>query len=296
MTTIQHALAPEDLAPAAKLRELAAPGKGKLSLASRATFDDMFSRRQPAPGVTFEEARVGGIPGWWCRPPAPIPRAAILFLHGGWFALGSAQAFRHAVSHYAARVGAAAFIADYRLAPEHPFPAGFDDACAAYAGLAAGGATAIALVGESAGGALSLAVLAHAVAAGGVRPRCAAVVSPVTDLTMTGDSMVSRADADPIFTKASGEALVRLYLGDHDARDPRASPLYGALTGLPPVRIDVGDDELLLSDALRYGDASANAEVHVWDGMPHVFTSQLGVLQAADRALTELTAFVRKHL
>jgi len=83
---------------------------------------------------------------------------------------------------------------------------------------------------------------------------------------------------------------------DHDARDPRASPLYGALAGLPPVRIDVGDDELLLSDSLRDGDASANAEVHVCNGMPHVFTSQLGVLLAADRAITELTAFVRKHL
>jgi epsilon-lactone hydrolase len=142
-------------------------------------------------GVTFRADTVGGISGWWCLPLGARSDAAILHLHGGWFNWGTAAAYRHLVGHIAARAGAAAFVPDYRLAPENPFPAGVRDVEASYRGLVALGFRSIALSGDSAGGNLALvllALLASKPPAGGVLPAGAVALSPVTDLTLRGSS------------------------------------------------------------------------------------------------------------
>ena len=265
--------------------------------------------------VTYEPDTIGGVSGWWARPTNKTPVGTILYFHGGWYIFGTAKAYRHFAGHIANRTGAEVFVPDYRLAPEHPFPAGLLDAQACYRGLIdrgvrqpkrSGGNPAkrlrrdggrdvgrIAIAGDSAGGGLTLALLSllkTQETSGGVRPSAALVLSPLTDLTLSGRSWETRAAADPYFTKAQGVSMVPLYLGSHDPKDPLASPLFSDLAGLPPIRVHVGDDEVLLDDSLRYVEravaAGVDARVDIWEGLPHVFPSAVGQLEAADRALT----------
>ncbi len=189
-----------------------------------------------------------------------------------------------------------AFVPDYRLAPEHPYPAAIEDARACYAALAAEGDRRVAVTGDSAGGGLAL-LLANS-----VQPPPVAVValSPVTDLAMTGESWTSRAEADPYFTRPQVEALLQGYLAGHDPTDPQASPLYGDLRDQPAIRIHVGEDEVLLDDARRYGERAAAAEadvsVETWEGMPHGFVSGVGRLAAANAALDSFCAFLAERI
>jgi acetyl esterase/lipase len=197
----------------------------------------------------------------------------------------------------------AAFVPEYGLAPEHPFPAAVDEAQACYGGLVEKGFGKIALAGDSAGGGLALVLLSFPVAksrdGSALRPVGAAVMSPWTDLTLSGASMETRAEADPLLTKDSLASTARLYLGGHDPRDPRASPLYGDLAGLPPVRIHVGEDEILLDDSLRCGERIESEggiiQVHSWEGMTHVFPSSIALLHAAKEALDDIGDFLRRQ-
>ena len=170
----------------------------------RGQFDALMESVLPRDDVTFEADALGGIPGIWVHPANGRSDEAIVHLHGGWFNFGSAKAYRHLVGHIAARAGARAFIPDYRLAPEHPFPAATDDVLACYRGLAGSGVRRIALTGDSAGGNLAL-VLASRVTGEAVSTNATlvgiAVLSPVTDLTLSGATYDTRADADP-FSRA----------------------------------------------------------------------------------------------
>lgn len=259
----------------------------------RAAFDELMGKTPAAAGVTYEAATVGGVSGWWCRPADAGPDAAILYLHGGAYVVGSAQAFRNFAGQIAARAKAAAFVADYGLAPERPFPAAVDDADAAYRGLADAGFSLIAIAGDSAGGGLALVTVARMTQAAreGAVPRPAAVVamSPWTDLALTGDSLATRAKRDPLLTPAALESARQRYLGQLDPNDPRVSPLHGDVAGLPQVLLHVGEDEILLDDARRYAGRLAKAgvvaELHVWEGMVHVFPANLALLRAAREAL-----------
>ncbi len=243
-----HPLSPEDALGATALRASVAAFKGKLAgTAARAPFDDIMERVAAPPDVTVAADTVGGIPGLWAKPARPQTGAAILHLHGGWFNLGTARAYRNFVGHIAASAGADAFVPDYRLAPEHPFPAAVEDVATCYRGLVAKGITKIAVTGDSAGGNLALVLLSI-----DKSPVGAVAISPVTDLALTGESYATRAEADPYFTKPQIAGLVASYLGATDPKNPLASPLYGDLTGLPPIRVHVGDDEVLLDDSRRY--------------------------------------------
>jgi monoterpene epsilon-lactone hydrolase len=246
---------------------------------------------------------VGGISGWWCLPADAEQGAAILHLHGGWFNWGTAVAYRNLVGHIAARAHTVAFVPDYRLAPENPFPAGVHDVEACYRGLVALGFRAIALSGDSAGGNLALvllSLLASGTSSSGMVPTAAVALSPVTDLTLRGSSIQTRAAADPYFTRSQVEGLVRAYLGDADPNDPLASPLFGDLHGLPPVRVHVGDEEILLEDSRRYVaravEAGVDAKLDVWLGMPHGFVGSVGSLAAADQSLDAVGTFLREQL
>ena len=294
-----HPLDSEDATIIAAMRAALSSSKGaRLGVEGRGRFDALMESVFPRNDVTFKEDTLGGVPGIWVHPADWRPGEAIVHLHGGWFNFGSARAFRHLVGHIAARAGARAFIPDYRLAPEHPFPAATDDVLRCYQGLADGDVHRIALTGDSAGGNLAL-VLASRVA--GEAPLAGvAVLSPVTDLTLSGASYETRADADPLFTRAQVAELVHSYLGTTEAKHPLASPLLGGYSGIPSVRIHVGDDEVLLDDSLRYAQravaAGVDARVDVWMGMPHGFAGSIGKLKAAAGALDAVGAYLAERL
>ena len=256
---------------------------------------DALIEKTPAPeGVEWTETEIGGVRGWLCRPAHAVPGRAVLFLHGGCYVLGSATAYRGLASQLAARVKGAVFVADYRLAPEHPFPAAFDDARQALDGMAAAGFDSVAVAGDSAGGGLALALVASGVP--GTRAVGAALFSPWIDLSLASETMETRADADPILSRSILQQGAAQYLRGADPADVRANAMNGDLLSLPPVRIDVGDNEVLLADSLRFEavatTAGAPCEVHVWKGMVHVFPSNVAMLKAAPEALDGAGAFL----
>jgi acetyl esterase/lipase len=299
-----HPLDPEDAAITAAMRAMVRSSKGaRPGPEARGQFDALMESVLPRGDVTFQADTLGGVPGLWVHPADWRSGEAIVHLHGGWFNFGSARAFRHLVGHIAARAGARAFIPDYRLAPEHRFPAATDDVLACYRGLGGSGVRRIALTGDSAGGNLALG-LASRVNGEAVSTNATlvgiAVLSPVTDLTLSGAAYETGADADPFFTRPQVAELVHSYLGSADAKHPLASPLHSQLAGMPPVRIHVGDDEVLLDDSLRFAEravtAGVDARVDVWMGMPHGFPANIGKLKAAAQALDVVGAFLADRL
>jgi monoterpene epsilon-lactone hydrolase len=299
-----HPLGPEDAPTVAAMRAMASSTKGLLrGVEARAPFDALMESVSPNDNVTFKSETVGSIPGLWVHPAQCRFDEAILHLHGGWFNLGTAKAYRHLVAHIAARVGAKVFIPDYRLAPECPFPAAVDDVLACYRGLDERGIRRVALIGDSAGGNLAL-VLASRITGQIISTKMTFVgivaLSPVTDLTLSSTTYETRADADPYFTRPQVVELVRAYLGSADPRDPLASPIYARLSGLPPVRIHVGDDEVLLDDSRRYIEravaAGVDARLDVWMGMAHGFAGSVGKLKASALVLDAIAMFLTEKL
>jgi epsilon-lactone hydrolase len=299
-----HSIGSDDRAAIAALRALVLPMKGQVRDSSgRASYDEIIGRVAPPDGVAFAFDTIGGVSGWWCRPATSRLAEAILYLHGGWYMMGTARAYRHLAGHIAVSAGASVFVPDYRLAPEYPFPSAILDAEAVYRNLSSRGIERIALAGDSAGGGLALALLARTSAPAAPRSRRpvgAAALSPITDLTLSGDSWNSRADAEFFFTKPQAESLVAAYIGPDQARDPLASPLYGDLAGLPPVQLIAGDAETLLDDSVRYTDrataAAVDVRLDIWEGMPHGFLTSVRQLRAADDALTVVGTFLAERL
>jgi monoterpene epsilon-lactone hydrolase len=275
------------------MRGILEPNKGKLAgPAARVPYDAIMERVAAPTGVVYEAESVGGVSGWWCLPKDARPNQAVMHLHGGWFNFGSAKAFQHFAGHIAVHAGVATFVPDYRLAPENPFPAAAEDVLACFIGLTGLGFSKIAITGDSAGGNLALELLVHLASInepyrkaliGGV------ALSPVTDLSLSGESWSTRAAADPLFTKPQAAGLVHSYLAEHDASDPLASPLYADLKGLVPIRVHVGNDEVLLDDSVRFiaraVTAGVDARLDVWEGMIHGFLGSVGRLAASTEAL-----------
>jgi epsilon-lactone hydrolase len=303
--SIYHPASERDLVTVEAVRQQSAPFKGALSdPAARPSYDAMIESIPAAASVSYEKASMGGIAGVWCRPNNAPVNTALLYLHGGGYMVGSAFAYRHFAGQFAARTGISAFVPDYRLAPENLFPAAAQDAHAAYRGLVNAGFTKICIVGDSAGGGLSLITLSHAhdeASKGlGIAPKCCVVMSPFTDLALTGASHDTKAEEDPFLTKQSTQLFADAYLGQQDPRQPRASPLYGQLSLLAPTQIHVGTSEVLLDDSVAYEAAAkrqgGNVSLHVWDRMPHVFPSSIGILDAAEDAMTLMTDYIKKHV
>jgi len=301
---VTHVLDPEDRPTISRIETAVRAYKGApWRIEARQQYDALMEGVSPRGDVIFESDTVGGVPGVWVHPASSRPDEALLHLHGGWFNAGSAWAYRHLVGHIAARAGTRAFVPDYRLAPEHPFPAAVDDVLATYRGIDESGIRRIAITGDSAGGNLAL-VVASSVAGNAVSAKAilvgAAVLSPVTDLTLSGATYETRAEADPYFTRQQVAELVLAYLGSADANDPLASPLQGRLAGLAPIRIHVGDDEVLLDDSRRYVERAiadgVDARLDVWTGMPHGFPASIGALKASAQALDAIGMFLTERL
>jgi monoterpene epsilon-lactone hydrolase len=297
---LHHPFSAEDQAAMAAMRAIVEPNKGKLQgVAARVPFDAIMEQVSAPVGVVYEADRIGGVSGWWCRPETARPGQAVMHIHGGWFNFGSAQAFRHLAGHIAGGVGVATFVPDYRLAPEHPFPAAVEDVRACYTGLVEQGFSKIAITGDSAGGTLALGLLVHLAANrafGGGALVGGVALSPVTDLTLSGESWSTRAVADPYFTQPQAAELVGSYLDGNDPADPKASPLYADLKGLAPIRVHVGNDEVLLDDSIRFVEravvAGVDARLDIWEGMVHGYLGGLGRLAASTETLQLISEFL----
>ena len=251
------------------------------------------------PDVKVEATTAPARPAEWLTPPAARPDAVVLYLHGGGYVIGSPRSHRHLAAAIARAAGTRALLLDYRLAPEHPFPAAVDDAVAAYRWLLGQGiaASRIVVAGDSAGGGLTVATLLALRERGVTQAAGGVCISPWVDLTCSGASYGTKAAADPIVTREGVAMMARAYLGDGDAKAPLASPLYADLSGLPSLLVQVGSDEVLLDDALGLGERARAAGVDVtveeWPEMIHVWHWFLPMLDEAQRAIDTIGAFVR---
>lgn len=261
---------------------------------------DAVSRVTLVPrGVSFTPDTLGGVPGEWVVPTGGHDERVVLYLHGGAYCVGSPRTHRAITGHLALRSGARVFAADYRMAPEHPFPAAVEDAASACMGLLDAGVPAgrIVLAGDSAGGGLSVAAALRLRDLGRTRPAALVLFSPWADLTdrppapaPAGETMLTR--------EMINESAAR-YLGGRDPRDPLASPVFGDLSGLPPALIQVGTDELLLGDSeglqARFRESGVESILQVYPRRWHVFQMHAGMLADADRALDEVAAFILRR-
>ena len=265
----------------------------------RAAFNELMSHVPVAPDVHQKPTTIGAAEGIEVTIDGIATDNVILYFHGGVYVIGTAVASVPLVSELVRRTGAKAITLDYRLAPENPYPAAVDDARAAYEALLAQGVAPgqIALAGESAGGGLAVAMLLALREAGVALPACAYLMSPYADLTLSGETLGTKRDLDAVLTPDGLRARVPDYVGAADAAEPFISPIFGDLTGLPPLLIHVGSNEILLSDALRLAARAALSDVavtlEVTPGVPHVFQGFAGLLDEAGAALDQAADFLK---
>lgn len=268
---------------------------------------DRFERMQrlvppPPRGTTTRPVDAGGVPGDVVTTRASLPGRHLLYLHGGAYAVGAPRLYRHFTWRIADAARARVLVLDYRLAPEHPFPAALDDAVGAWRWLLDHGADPrqMAVAGDSAGGGLALALMLKLRDDGLPLPAAAVAMSPWTDLALTAPSFRSNAAADPMLVADDVPRFAAGYLGGADARNPYASPLYGNPRGLPPTLLQAGSDEILRDDAVRMAEAMSAAgcdiELQVWRKMPHTWQLLASVLPEARAALAEIARFLARRL
>jgi len=267
----------------------------------RAQMETGFTQFQLPTDVCCAPVDAGGVPAEWITTPGVVPERVIYYLHGGGYVMGSINTHREMVSRLSRAASARVLILDYRLAPENPFPAAVDDSIAAYRWLLSIGVDPARLVvaGDSAGGGLNVATLVALRDAGEPLPRAGICLSPWIDLECLGESMVTKAEIDPMVTRDSVLMLAKAYLGDANPRTPLASPLYADLAGLPPLLIQVGTAEALFDDATRLADRARAAGVDVilepWDDMIHVWHAFAAILPEGQQAIDRIGEFIRQH-
>jgi acetyl esterase/lipase len=267
----------------------------------RAIFHNMISSIPLPEDISAKPGELGGVPVVTVETTDNDPSVVVLYFHGGAYVLGSAADSVGLAAEVSRRVGARAISVDYRLAPEHPFPAAIDDAVAAYRALLDEGVSSskIAFVGESAGGGLVAATLVALTDSELPQPSSAVVFSPWVDLTVSGASATAKADLDPALTPEALRRRALDYLGHRDPATPLASPVFADLTGVAPLLIQVGSHEILLDDAVRLAARAAEndvpVELQVWPQVPHVFQAFAALLDDADRALLSAAAFITRN-
>jgi epsilon-lactone hydrolase len=258
---------------------------------------------QPLPGdVTVTAAALGGVPTAEITVDGVEPRHVVLYFHGGVYVMGDAFLAADLASQVGRRTRAKVISVDYRLAPEHPYPAAVDDALAAYDALLQGGTAPadIVFAGESAGGGLAIATLVNARDHQLPQPAAAFVMSPYADLTLAGTTLETKGQADPLLSREALQARVSDYTAGQDAALGLISPIFADLSGLPPLIIQAGTHEVLLDDALRLAQRAATADVavtlDVTPGVPHVFQAYYQILDEAVAALDRAGQFLSAQL
>jgi acetyl esterase/lipase len=276
-----------------------AVGGGSIE-AQRAGMEAMLAGLPLPEKVTVNAVRVGELDADWVAMPNSANGRVVLYLHGGGYVMGSRRSHRELAARIARDAAARVLVLEYRLAPEHPFPAAVDDATGAYRWLRKQGiaASSIAIAGDSAGGGLTLATLLALRDAGDALPACAVCLSPWTDLEGTGASAQPGGADDPMVTVAALRDMGRIYAGDA-LRNPLAAPLYGSFKGLPPLLIQVGTREVLLDDSTRVADkaraAGVTVRLEIEEGAPHVWQAMPNLPEATD-AVKRIGAFVRERI
>lgn len=269
---------------------------------ARATFAPAGPVHPLPDDVLVSEVSAGGVRAHWLAAPGADADRVLLFLHGGGYELGSLRSDGELAARLGRASGMRVLFPEYRLAPEHPFPAAIDDVRAVWRWLRTDqqlSAGSLAVAGDSAGGGLAVALLVATRDAGDALPAAAVLMSPTVDLTSSGASMTDRADEDPISTPTLLHQLASDYLAGADPRTPLASPLFASLSGLPPLLVQVGTADLLLSDSERLAEAATDAGVdvrlEVGEGLPHVYPLALGTPEAAD-ATERVGRFLRARV
>ena len=285
------------------VREHLAKHPAPASIAERrAQYDRAERVFKTPPDVKIETVAAPSVPAEWLVPPGARTDAAVLYLHGGGYVIGSPRSHRHVAAAIASAAGVAALLPDYRLAPEHPFPAAVDDATAAYEWLLGRGIAPgrIVVAGDSAGGGLTVAALLALRDRGRPRPAAGVCISPWVDMTCSGASYVTRADADPMVKREGIVEMAAAYLAGADVKTPLASPLHADLSGLPPLLVQVGRDEVLLDDSTQLAaqakTAGVDATLEVWEDMIHVWHWFLPMLDEAQRAVARIGKFVKARM
>lgn len=268
----------------------------------RADMESTLAALPPVPGVTHQPAMAGGVPAEWTIPVGIEPQGTILYFHGGGYFQGSIATHRRLVAALSLSAGARGLSVDYRLAPEHPFPAAVDDAVMAYRWLISEGGEVpgrVVVAGDSAGGGLTFATLVALRDRGDPLPAGGFGISPWTDLAATGESITTRRRHDPVIDPSSIDTMVRRYLPGGDPHQPLVSPLYADLEGLPPLLIHVGGAEVLYDDAVRMADAARRAGVKVdfadWAEAFHVWHMLAGLVPEADEAVAAAGVWIGRR-
>jgi len=271
-------------------------------LERRRRLDEVGSVSPVAEDIALTPVNAGGVAAEWSLAPGSDTSRVLMFFHGGGYCSGSILSHRRMVTEAGRAAGMRTLAVGYRLAPEHRFPAALEDALAAwrFAQTQGIGAARIAVAGDSAGGGLSVALINTLRTAGEQFPACAWLVSPWTDLTMSGSTLASKDAVDPLIHKDYLDELADAYLPNQTNRkDPRVSPLYADLHGFPPTLIQVGSAETLLADATRFtaalGAADVSVTLEVWPHMIHAWPLWNAHLEPARRALASAGAFLRGH-
>jgi monoterpene epsilon-lactone hydrolase len=280
----------QDVIDAFRDQQQASAGQAPPTLAERRAAFVPAGHLHPVPDdVLVTEVDAGGVPAHWLAAPGADRGRVLLFLHGGGYELGSLRSDGELAARLGRASGMRVLFPEYRLAPEHPFPAAIDDVLTAWRWLRADqdlSAASMAVAGDSAGGGLAVALLVATRDAGEALPAAAVLMSPTVDLTSSGASMTERVDQDPFSTPALLRQLATDYLAGADPKTPLASPLFASLSGLPPLLIQVGTADLLLSDSERLAAAATRAGVDVileiGEGLPHVYQLMLGTPEAAE--------------
>jgi epsilon-lactone hydrolase len=268
----------------------------------RAEYDDIAEGQALPDDIDHQPVDAGGVRAEWICAPESRDDRAMLYLHGGCYGSGSVETHRHLMTRLSLAASTPVLAANYRLAPEHPFPAAVEDAAAAYRWLLDAGIapSRIAIAGDSAGGGLALATTIASRDEGLPLPGAVVCLSPWVDLALTGASMRTKAGDDPIVSREMLRGWAKLYLGDHDPRTPLASPLYADLDGLPALLIQVGSSEVLLDDATRLAERASKAGVEttleVWPEMIHVWHTFAAILPEGHEAIARIGEFVRTQL
>ncbi len=267
----------------------------------RAMFDGMIATFPVDESYNFAEKTIGGISGHWLDAPKKSANV-MLYIHGGAMLVGTAFGYRGLSGNLAQASGINMFSIDYRLAPEHQFPAALDDCYAAYEGLLAEGFAAenIVVAGDSAGGGLVLSLLLKLKGAGKSQPAATVLLSPWADLTHSGETMKTKKDVDNSLSQVGLQAGADQYLGSTKATDPHASPLFGDYAGIAPMLIEVGSEEILLADSTRLaakaGEAKVDVTLHVWPEMPHDWSLFSFMLSEGRDMIAEVGTWVSARL
>ena len=268
---------------------------------SRARYEKLAAVLGGAPDAKCEKVDAGGVAAEWVAAPGFDATRGVLYLHGGGYAIGSISTHRRMAYDISAACGARVLVIDYRLAPEHPFPAAVDDAAKAWRWLLQQGfrPSRLSIAGDSAGGGLTIATLVNLRDLKLALPACAVAVSPSVDLEGIGNSMTARSAQDPMVQKDGLLWMADMYLNGKDAKTPLAAPLHADLKGLPPVLIQVGSAETLLDDATRIAEkmhtAGVEVRLAVWPNMVHVFPFFAPVLSEGRDGCLEIGTFIRGH-